>query len=199
MPGLNVHADPEKYDATSKSKWNRGPKVILAVVFLLLIPVVGTSLASSVTINNVDNKVTFGQGYLAALACDENVTITPHVVFNYTAPSGATPPSGAWNVDYLTLSDIDTNDAGCGGKTITLQVMKGQNNALEYEIIFDLPTEELASTTDAGLHSRTEYTILNTDPTYEKSSKGISGDSLKINFTASFNATLLDGFTIQQS
>lgn len=191
MPGLNVHADHENSAPTSKKKWNRGPKVILAVSLLLLIPVIGTSLASSVTVNG--GAVTFGQGYTLALACDENVTITPTATFNYNAGSGY------WYVDRFTLSGIDTtltvNGTGCGGKTITIKALDGSGNPSKIiddtnaaDITFSLPTSTGAVTCTSGL-----------DTELCPNSTASDGDSLIFRLTADIKASTISGFTIQQS
>jgi hypothetical protein len=199
MPGLNVHADSDNSYATTKKKWNRGPKVILAVSLLLLIPVVGTSLASKVTVNS--NGITFGQGYAAALACSDTVTITPHSEFNYAT---AAPSSSGWQVTTLTLSGIDTSDfspyslLGCGGKRITLQAMIGGINALPFDITFVLPlTTSVPDQITGGNFDY--YTVANSDPAQSGGSAHAVGDSLVITLITPVDATSIDGFTIQES
>lgn len=192
MPGLNVHADSDNSYATTKKKWNRGPKVILAVSLLLLIPIVGTSLASQVTLNN-NRGITFGQGYSAALACSgtDNVTITPNSTFNYN--SGA-PSSSGWQLTSLSLSGINTLDfdpyslLGCGGKTITIQAMSG-SNPLGFDIVLDLPLVAGGNTIIS--HNNDNYTVTNTGHS--------NPDTLNITLVSPVDAFSVDGFTIQES
>lgn len=191
IPGLNVHADQDDAVPTSKKKWNRGPKVILAVSLLLLIPVIGTSLASSVTVNG--GAVTFGQGYTAALACDQQVTITPNAKFNYYSPPGY------WYVDQITISGINTSPnaiadgPGCAGKTIRLQAMNSGDVVTGGLVQFALPTTGTAPVTvncaspaigiAAGCFT----------------SRLTGSDELIIPLAVQVDATIINGFTIEQS
>ena len=187
MPGLNVHADHENSAPTSKKKWNRGPKVILAVSLLLLIPVIGTSLASSVTVNS-GGPLTFGQGYTAALACDASVTISPNALFHYNAGTGY------WYANQLTLSGIDTSASGCAGKTITLRALHDGDPANEIDgstpavdVLFILPSASGPATCQTGIAEGCF------------SSGYSSSDTLVIPLVADVLAADINGFTIQQS
>jgi hypothetical protein len=80
-------------------------------VILLALPVIGTTLAASISINS-GSSVQFGQGVIQATACDESITVTANTSF--TNASGA----GSFNVDTITLSGIA--DA-CSAKTFTVR------------------------------------------------------------------------------
>ena len=80
-------------------------------MILLALPVIGTTLAASISINS-GSSVQFGQGVIQATACDEAITVTANTSF--TNASGA----GSFNVDTITLSGIA--DA-CSAKTFTVR------------------------------------------------------------------------------
>jgi hypothetical protein len=186
MPGLNVHADSENSSVATKKKWNRGPKVILAVSLLLLIPVVGTSLASNVVVNS-GGPITFGQGYVAAIDCSNNVTISPNAKFHYNAGTSY------WYVDQITISGIDTSAGGCAGKTITVRAMhdgdsaKKIDNVAADDVSFTLPLSSTPVTCNSGIKEQcfsSGYTTL---------------DTLTIPLIADIQAADVNGFTIQES
>ena len=181
MPGLNVHADHENSAPTSKKKWNRGPKVILAVSLLLLIPVIGTSLASNVVVNG-GGPITFGQGYQAALACDDSVTITPQVHTTYDG-------TVYWYIYMLAIA-IDTtptnvSGVGCGGKTITIQ-------ALNHGVVVGTAVSFTLASADPW-----NATVITNATTFD--SAGSTSDTIDVPVPSEILATDVDGFTIQQS
>jgi hypothetical protein len=90
---------------------SRTSKFIFGAVILLALPVIGTTLAASISINS-GSSVQFGQGVIQATACDEAITVTANTSF--TNASGA----GSFNVDTITLSGIA--DA-CSAKTFTVR------------------------------------------------------------------------------
>jgi hypothetical protein len=90
---------------------SRTSKFIFGAVILLALPVIGTTLAASISINS-GSSVQFGQGVIQATACDESITVTANTSF--TNASGA----GSFNVDTITLSGIA--DA-CSAKTFTVR------------------------------------------------------------------------------
>ncbi len=108
MPGLNLDQDPMRRFRMLNS---RTSKIIFGAVILLALPVIGTTLAASISINS-GSSVQFGQGVIQATACDEAITVTANTSF--TNASGA----GSFNVDTITLSGIA--DA-CSAKTFTVR------------------------------------------------------------------------------
>jgi len=90
---------------------SRTSKFIFGAVILLALPVIGTTLAASISINS-GSSVQFGQGVIQATACDDSITVTANTSF--TNASGA----GSFNVDTITLSGIA--DA-CSAKTFTVR------------------------------------------------------------------------------
>jgi hypothetical protein len=108
MPGLNLEQDPIRKINSSRSKRF---KLVFGAIILLAIPVVGTTLAASITINS-NSAVQFGQGVVQATSCDDAIAISANSSF-YNA-SGA----GSFNVDTVTASGV--SDA-CSGKTFTIR------------------------------------------------------------------------------
>jgi hypothetical protein len=122
MGGLNLHLDDENSGASSeKKKWNKSPKLILGLAVLIAIPVLGTTLAGSITVNSGSGgKINFGQGQTQAVACDNDVTITPYAVY----------AAGKWLLETITVTNLDTQASGCQGKNITVAAYDGSNNTI---------------------------------------------------------------------
>lgn len=108
MPGLNLEGDPLRKIRLLNS---RTSKMVFGAAVLLALPLIGTTLAASISINS-NSSVQFGQGVIQATACDEAITVTANTSF--TNASGA----GSFNVDTITLSGIA--DA-CSAKTFTVR------------------------------------------------------------------------------
>jgi hypothetical protein len=131
MGGLNVHADDQRQEpASEKKKWYKSPKIIIGLAVLIAVPVVGTTLATpgtTITVND-NTPIVFGQGTQAALACDSNVYIRPHQVYD----------SSGWYMDKITIDELDITTPtaaggdGCSGAHILLQV-NGSGNATYLE------------------------------------------------------------------
>ena len=110
MPGLNLERDPLRKIRLLNS---RTSKMVFGAAVLLALPLIGTTLAASISItSNTNNTIQFGQGVIQATACDEAITVTANT--NFTNASGA----GSFNVDTITLSGIA--DA-CTAKTFTVR------------------------------------------------------------------------------
>jgi hypothetical protein len=110
MSPLNIHAE-ENANAPKKSK-NKMLKIMLGIGALIMIPVIGTTLAAQVTINTggPDNEVLFAQGKAATVACDATVVLKAKSVYSY----------GAYRLSEVTVSDIEDGD--CGGENFIVGV-----------------------------------------------------------------------------
>jgi hypothetical protein len=97
MAPLNIH--PEDDRAVTKKKNNKVLKVLLGISALIAVPVIGTTLAASITINT-NTAVQFGQGVVQATACDSTVTVSSTTSF--TNSSGA----GSFKIATIVLTDI---------------------------------------------------------------------------------------------
>ena len=110
MPGLNLERDPLRKIRLLNS---RTSKLVFGAAVLLALPLIGTTLAASISItSNTNNTIQFGQGVIQATACDEAITVTANT--NFTNASG----SGSFNVDTITLSSIAN---ACTAKTFTVR------------------------------------------------------------------------------
>jgi hypothetical protein len=105
----------------------------LIIAFFTLLGAGGVFAATLITISTPDSQ---GAAYVAATACDENVTIRA-----LTAPDAAT---GQLYVATIALSDISQNaTTGCGNKT--MQVALKINNQMRYAT-WDIPEASTDST-----------------------------------------------------
>jgi hypothetical protein len=119
MSPLNIH--PEEDRAVSKKKNNKVLKVILGISALIAVPVIGTTLAASITINSTD-PIQFGQGVQRAVVCDDAVTMT--ALADY---ANATDAAGAFTLGDVSLSGIA---AGCEAKSFKIKIYdNGANDA----------------------------------------------------------------------
>jgi hypothetical protein len=81
---LNIH--PEE-SAPKKRKNNKVLKILLGIGALIIVPVIGTTLAAQITIGS--GAIQFGQGVQQATACDSAITVTAASTFSNTAAAGA--------------------------------------------------------------------------------------------------------------
>jgi hypothetical protein len=108
MPGLNLERDPLRKIRLLNS---RTSKMVFGAAVLLALPLIGTTLAASISINTT-NTIQFGQGVVQATACDQDVTVA--ATTSFANASGA----GSFNVDTITLSGIS---ADCALKTFLVR------------------------------------------------------------------------------
>ena len=110
MPGLNLHTDEPR---DSKKSKNKMLKIVLGIGVLIAVPVIGTTLAASISINS-NAAVQFGQGITQAVACDtDGVTVT--ALSEFTNSAGA----GSFKLGDVTIEGIA--DA-CDGKSFKVSV-----------------------------------------------------------------------------
>jgi len=108
MPGLNLERDSLRKIRLLNS---RTSKLVFGAAVLLALPLIGTTLAASISINTT-NTIQFGQGVVQATACDQDVTVA--ATTSFANASGA----GSFNVDTITLSGIS---ADCASKTFLVR------------------------------------------------------------------------------
>jgi len=109
MSPLNIH--PEEETSVPKKKKNKSLKIALGIAALVAIPVIGSTLAASISITN--SPVEFGQGVVQTVSCDDEVTVTPNSVF--VNATGA----GSFNLDQVTISGIAST---CATKLFAIKV-----------------------------------------------------------------------------
>jgi hypothetical protein len=95
--------------------------IILGVALVAGVTTLGSTLAASVTIGS--SPITFGQGVVQAVACDNEITVTPVASF-----VNATGAGGVFRLGSITVSGLNnaatnsTTGVGCGGKTLVIKV-----------------------------------------------------------------------------
>jgi len=133
MSPLNIH--PEEAVNVPKKKKNKTLKVMLGIAALVAVPVVGTTLAASITLNSND-AIQFGQGVVQAVACDsDGITVTPASSFD----NDATFSNASFFVDSVILTGI--SDA-CSGSTFSVKI---------YDSSSDTPNQVSNGTTTSAL------------------------------------------------
>jgi hypothetical protein len=103
----------------SKSRRVKPWQIIVGVIALVMVPAVGNTFAGSITVNaNGGNKVEFGQGITGAVACDNDVLITPSARYDSS--------TAAFYLESITVSNVDFNSTAsdsCLGKTFKLAII----------------------------------------------------------------------------
>jgi hypothetical protein len=112
----------------SKSNGPKGWKAALGVAVLLGASVLGTTLASNISLNNGAN-VEFGQGVATTTACDsDGILITP------TSGFVNSQGGGSHVLTSITVADIDSSSAGCQNKYLTIKAY-GNSSSNPLEIV----------------------------------------------------------------
>jgi hypothetical protein len=109
MSPLNIH--PEEDQRAAKKKNNKLLKALLGISALIAVPVIGTTLAASITIGS--GAIQFGQGVQQATACDPTITVTAASSFANT--TGA----GSYNMGDVVISEILN---ACNAKKFTVSL-----------------------------------------------------------------------------
>jgi hypothetical protein len=124
MAPLNIH--PEEDRAATKKKNNKVLKALLGISALIAVPVIGTTLAASITINSED-RIQFGQGVIATATCDTEINVTLSTEYI----------SGEFVLDKITLSDLDTRPTSsnlrCGGQYLKVRVYNSSGDLVEID------------------------------------------------------------------
>ena len=157
MSPLNIH--PEEAAAMPKKKKNKTLKVMLGIAALVAVPVVGTTLAASITIGTDNAAINFGQGVVQATACDSAITVTTDSSFVNAAYNSASPTTsgGSFKLGDVTISGIASS---CYAKKFTINVYPNTSTSAGYCVVNNYSTSgtaaDVSSTTcDAGTSSVT--------------------------------------------
>jgi hypothetical protein len=127
MSPLNIH--PEEDRAATKKKNNKVLKALLGISALIAVPVIGTTLAASITIGT--GAIQFGQGVQQAVTCDDAVTVTP--------TAGFTNVNGGGTFSLLSIAVTEIL-AACDGKTFTLKVYNNTDGSSPQTVASPSPT-----------------------------------------------------------
>lgn len=143
MSPLNIH--PEEAAIEPKKKKNKSLKVMLGIAALIAVPVVGTTLAASITINS-GGSVNFGQGTVTTAACDSDITTAASSSYETVATTAA------FYLKTITLSGIDLTSGKCAGKSFIVSVDGGSGTEENIssgvsQVSFTIPSTAGASTT----------------------------------------------------
>jgi hypothetical protein len=107
MSPMNIH--PEENVASPKKKNNKMLKVMLGIGALVLVPVIGTTLAGSINVTGgTENAAVFGQGIRSAVACDADVNLKASARYVY----------GSYKLDTVTVENLD--GSACEGAILEL-------------------------------------------------------------------------------
>jgi hypothetical protein len=183
MSPLNIH--PEVDRAATKKKNNKVLKVILGLSALIAVPVIGTTLAATITISS--GAVQFGQGVATAAACDASITVTPNATF--------IEADNQFKLATVTISDLDAT--ACASKTLRFRFYPTTGSAdsalavstggTTNAIIFTMPA---ASGTQAVKEESTNYTV-------GTHTAGSETASITVNLTTQPATTSIDRITVE--
>jgi hypothetical protein len=142
MSPLNIH--PEDAVNAPKKKKNKTLKVMLGIAALVAVPVVGTTLAASITIGTDNAAINFGQGVVQATACDSAITVTAASTFANAAYNSASPTTtgGSFELGDVTISGIASS---CYAKKFTINVYPNTDPSVGYCVINNYSGADSAS------------------------------------------------------
>jgi hypothetical protein len=116
-----LNLDPNDFDAVKKRK-NRNLKVLLGLAALIAVPLIGTTLAASITIGTSGTPVQFGQGITMAAACQTNaITLTPSATYTNAVNTNSDSTSTLGNSFTLGTVAVTGIDSACNNKYFTIK------------------------------------------------------------------------------
>jgi hypothetical protein len=122
--------------------------LVLGVAAVAGVMALGTTLASTVTVSS--GTITFGQGLVAATACDSEITITPAASF--TNGTGAT---GTFTLGSITLSGIDDD---CNLKRFVIKAYNSTSGSAALTLFTSPSSQSAISAVLDKSFSTTPYT-----------------------------------------
>jgi hypothetical protein len=170
MSPLNIHPE-ENVDTSKKKKSNKTLKVLLGVGVLVLVPVIGTTLAANITITPAEGTI-FAQGQSATVACDSAVTISGASVFTGSGTDGS------YVLDQVRLKDVNLasgagQNGGCAGHTL----------------IVSAASRDISNTiAEIGLQQESDYQFL-------RATVAISSDGTSASCSDTYNDAVTSAFS----
>ena len=108
------------FDGGAKASRKKKPLgLIFGVAIIAGVATLGSTLAATVTIGS--SPITFGQGVVQAVACDNSITVTPTTSF--VNAEGA----GSFNLKTITIANLNNSATpaadgpGCAGKSLIVK------------------------------------------------------------------------------
>ncbi|MEN9751895.1 MAG: hypothetical protein RLZZ600_942 [Actinomycetota bacterium] len=114
----------EQAPTQEKKKRKKLPFILGGIGVLAIVPLVGSTFAASITLND-SGSIEFGQGVVNAAACDNTIDVA--LASDVVNVSG-TP---TFALGSLKLNNIDLGASACAGKTITIRLAKSDGTLLE--------------------------------------------------------------------
>jgi hypothetical protein len=183
MAPLNIH--PEEDRAVSKKKNNKVLKVLLGISALIAVPVIGTTLAATITISS--GTVQFGQGIATAAACDSSIVVTPNASF--------VEADNQFKLGSVTITDLDAT--ACASKTLKFRfypttvdadsALTVSSGGTTDAIIFTMPA---TSGTQAVKEASSNYTV-------GTHTAGSTTASITVTLTTQPATTSIDRITVE--
>ena len=115
MPRLELEEDVKN---VKKFLNKKAIGFLAAGSILIAIPIIGTTLAGTITINS-GTAVQFAQGSITTATCDESITV-----------SATSTYSDNFYLKTITLSGIKLDTGGCAGKTLTVSAATTANPSI---------------------------------------------------------------------
>ena len=116
MPRLELEEDVKN---VKKFLNKKAIGFLAAGSILIAIPIIGTTLAGTITINSGSTGVQFAQGSITTATCDADITI-----------SATSTYSDNFYLKTITLSGIKLDTGGCAGKTLTVSAATNANPSI---------------------------------------------------------------------
>lgn len=123
-------SEPPKRSSRSTTRKKSGVMPLLSVVAAVaIVGGMSSTLAGTITLNNSDNTVEFGQGVVTAAACDTTMSVLPTAQYD-------TNTAGSFKVSSVTIKGLGliatSGDAskgpGCKGKVLRIRAYTLNSN-----------------------------------------------------------------------
>lgn len=157
----------------------------MGVTVLLSVSVLGSTLASNISLNGGEN-VEFGQGVAETTACDDSIIVTPIARFVNTENAGEHKFSG------VTLSTIDSSAGNCDGKDF---VIKAYSNSEQLDIFSNC---ENSYNTVRVFDDGGDFSLISDGSLVAELSNENNGNTENTSFTVTFNTPIADASDIEK-
>jgi hypothetical protein len=174
---------------STRGRFKSKIKYLVAVMALLGVGALGTTLASNISLNS-GGPVEFGQGVVQATACDNQISITPYSEF--VNQVGA----GSHFLTSLKISGIDSTLNKCSGKRFVIKAY-GQSGILDlvnyedsaYSIDRDYNSIEISNNEGVftWISGGSDGDDIENDANVDDPDRDLTNTSFTINLTSNLN------------
>ena len=140
---------------TRQKRISKNPrKMWIGALLLALLPSLGTTFASSISINS-DTAIEFGQGTQSTEVCDDAINIAIGTEWSSA--------NSFFRATAITLSDLNTTSGNCFEKTLTVKALDSNGTEIDLNGAGTTGNALTLSVTTAGSATATEVLTISGD------------------------------------